>query len=58
MGQPVCSPHSNCICDIQTVARLRQNNWIVVPWSNGQCYFHNFVTREDRDDPPSLRMEQ
>ncbi len=26
--------------------------WIAVPWSTGDCYFHNTHTREDRDKPP------
>jgi hypothetical protein len=26
--------------------------WIAVPWSTGDCYFHNTVTREDTDKPP------
>ena len=52
ISQPVCSPHSNCVCDKHQVDLLRQNNWIVVPWDTGQCYFHNFVTRENRDDVP------
>lgn len=51
-SQPTCSPVSNCICDNTRVNLLKDNNWIVVPWDNGQCYFHNFVTREDRDDVP------
>ena len=51
-SQPTCSPVSNCICDNTRVNLLKDNNWIVVPWDTGQCYFHNFVTREDRDDVP------
>ena len=27
-------------------------NWIKVPWTNGGHYWHNVVTREDRDTPP------
>ena len=31
------------------------NAWIRVPWSSGGYYFHNTLTREDRDDhPPCL----
>ena len=30
-----------------------QTNWIKVPWSNGGYYWHNTVTREDRDTPPT-----
>ena len=54
LSQPVCSPRSNCICNPGHVELLRQNNWIVVPWDTGQCYFHNFVTREDRDTLPKF----
>ena len=54
LGQPVCTPTNNCVCDQPTVAYLRQHNWIVVPWSTGDCYFHNVVTREDRDTLPNL----
>ena len=28
------------------------NAWIVVPWSHGGYYYHNTLTREDRDDTP------
>ena len=28
------------------------NSWIQVPWSNGGHYYHNTLTREDRDTPP------
>ena len=28
------------------------NAWIRVPWSSGGYYFHNTLTREDRDDHP------
>tara|TARA_B110000008_G_scaffold279616_1_gene327516 strand:- start:5150 stop:5299 length:150 start_codon:yes stop_codon:yes gene_type:complete len=24
--------------------------WIKVPWSNGGHYWHNIITREDRDE--------
>ena len=30
----------------------RKSNWIRVPWSHGGCYYHNTVTKEDRDTPP------
>ena len=31
------------------------NAWIRVPWSSGGYYFHNTLTREDRDGhPPCL----
>ena len=30
------------------------NAWIQVPWSNGGYYYHNKITREDRDQPPRL----
>ena len=29
------------------------NSWIKVPWSNGGYYYHNTITREDRDTPPA-----
>ena len=28
------------------------NSWIRVPWSNGGYYYHNTLTREDRDTAP------
>lgn len=28
------------------------SNWIKVPWTHGGHYWHNVVTREDRDTPP------
>ena len=31
------------------------DSWIRVPWSSGGHYYHNMLTREDRDDhPPCL----
>lgn len=27
--------------------------WIMVPWSHGGHYYHNTLTREDRDTTPS-----
>ena len=29
------------------------NAWIPVPWSHGGNYWHNTLTREDRDSVPS-----
>jgi len=26
--------------------------WIIVPWSHGGYYYHNTLTREDRNDTP------
>tara|TARA_Y100000389_G_C17049061_1_gene311844 strand:- start:7 stop:204 length:198 start_codon:yes stop_codon:yes gene_type:complete len=31
----------------------RKGDWIRVPWSNGGHYWHNTVTREDRDLRPT-----
>jgi hypothetical protein len=28
------------------------NAWIRVPWSSGGYYYHNTLTREDRDNHP------
>lgn len=56
-AQPQCSAESNCVCDDFTVERLKNNNWIVVPWDNGQCYFYNLVTKENRDTFPIFRSE-
>jgi hypothetical protein len=53
-----CAPDSNCVCDVETLSLLRKNNWIVVPWDNGQCYFHNTITREDADYLPWFGEEQ
>ena len=33
------------------------NAWIRVPWSSGGYYFHNTLTREDRDDHPPCLSE-
>ena len=29
------------------------NAWIKVPWTRGGYYYHNTLTREDQDYPPS-----
>ena len=47
-----CAPDSNCVCDVETLSLLRKNNWIVVPWNDDQCYFHNTITHEDTDYLP------
>ena len=31
--------------------------WIPVPWSHGGHYWHNTITREDRDTRPPCRDE-
>lgn len=30
----------------------RKSDWIRVPWTHGGHYYHNTVTKEDRDTPP------
>ena len=30
----------------------RKSDWIRVPWTHGGYYYHNTVTKEDRDTPP------
>lgn len=57
LAQPRCAPDSNCICDPQDIEFLRANNWYVVPWDTGQCYFHNFVTRENVNNLPTDVLE-
>lgn len=34
------------------------NSWIKVPWSNGGYYYHNTITREDRDTSPPQRCSK
>ena len=35
----------------------KKNDWIRVPWSHGGYYWHNTVTREDRDTrPPNVEL--
>ena len=31
---------------------VKKSDWIRVPWSDGGYYWHNVVTREDRDTSP------
>ena len=46
---------STCAADPCTCREgLSDTGWIAVPWSHGGCYFHNTITKEDRDDPPWL----
>ena len=36
---------------------VKKSDWIRVPWSHGGYYWHNVVTREDRDTtPPSEEL--
>ena len=38
----------------QTYSKSQIDNaWIKVPWTHGGHYYHNKLTREDRDDTPS-----
>lgn len=53
-SQPQRAYTSNCVYDEETLGILHRNDWIVVPWEDGQCYFHNIVTRENSDELPSL----
>ena len=34
------------------------NSWIQVPWSHGGHYYHNTITREDRDHPPNYKYKK
>ena len=35
----------------------KKSDWIKVPWSHGGHYWHNTVTREDRDTrPPNVEL--
>jgi len=34
------------------------NSWIQVPWSHGGYYYHNTITREDRDHPPTYKYKK
>jgi len=35
----------------------KKSDWIRVPWSHGGYYWHNTVTREDRDTrPPNVEL--
>jgi len=34
------------------------NAWIQVPWSHGGHYYHNTITREDRDHPPTFKYKK
>jgi len=36
-----------------TKKNVLTGNWIKVRWSNGGHYWHNTVTREDRDTAPT-----
>ena len=54
ISRPVCNENSNCVCDPVQVNLLHQNNWIVVAWDTGDCYFHNVVTRENVDNNPLM----
>ena len=50
-----CSSPTDCIVTCSNFKGKVPKPWIVVPWSNGSCYFHNTETREDRDSLPNLR---
>ena len=32
--------------------------WIQVHWSNGGHYYHNTITKDDRDQPPSFKYKK
>tara|TARA_B100001093_G_C26399051_1_gene830464 strand:- start:293 stop:535 length:243 start_codon:yes stop_codon:yes gene_type:complete len=57
-----CSSANNCevYCkniDTYKLKFLENTNWIAVPWDNGNCYFHNKVTKIDTDSYPILEIE-
>ena len=33
------------------------NAWIKVPWTHGGHYWHNTLTRNDQDNPPSCLLK-
>ena len=34
------------------------NAWIKVPWSHGGHYWHNTLTRDDQDNPPTCLLKK
>ena len=40
-------------CKKPWTPRQIDNAWIRVPWSHGGYYYHNTLTREDRDNHPT-----
>ncbi len=57
-----CSSPNNCQVYCKNVEQykldlLKNSNWIAVPWDNGNCYFHNKVTRIDTDEYPIIKID-
>ncbi len=47
-NQPQCSHNTVQHCTQKDINQA----WIKVPWSHGGAYYHNIITKEDRDTPP------
>ena len=48
-NQPQCSHNTVQHCTQTDI----NNAWIRVPWSDGGIYYHNTLTKEDKDTPPT-----
>ena len=38
------------VLNVNNTQSAIDNSWLVVPWSNGGHYYHNTITKEDRDE--------
>ena len=57
-----CVTPTNCYVKCSNVNSLKLNllkntNWIAVPWDDGSCYFHNTLTKENKDEFPKLNID-
>ena len=50
-----CRSATDCTVTCSNFIGIVPHPWIAVPWDTGACYFHNTVTREDRDSLPNIR---
>ncbi len=57
LGGYHCRSATDCTVTCSNFKGNVPKPWIVVPWSTGDCYFHNTETREDRDTLPNIRRE-
>lgn len=48
--QPTCSNYNT-----KDLNLLKESDWIPVKWDNGNCYFHNTKTKENKDKHPILK---
>ena len=52
-----CDVYCNNI-STKKINQLKKTNWIPVLWDNGDCYFYNTITQENRENYPFIFLRK